>query len=128
MPGGNTSDEKSAWLARVLGITLPHGTGPDALAAWQRARAAAVTNLNTLADKIAGVGHPQRDQAIILLRAVRANLTEAPVSPRQQAELRRYLETDDVIEEAEAPNGLGILIVLRSPLLAALAHLEGASQ
>lgn len=128
MSGGSTPDEKTAWLARVLGVTLPHATGPAALATWQRARTAAIGDLNALADKVAGLDHPQRDQAIILLRAVRANLTEAPVSPRQQAELRRYLETDDVIDEAEAPNGLGITVILRTPLLAALAHLEGAPQ
>jgi hypothetical protein len=65
-------------------------------------------------------------EAVILLRAIAANLTEEPSTPQQLAELRRYLETDDVIEEAEEPNGFGIEVSLRAPLLEALSALESA--
>ena len=65
-------------------------------------------------------------KAIILIKAICANLSEEPATPQQIAELQRYLEDDDIIEEAESPNGYGIQISLRDPLLDALDELEDA--
>lgn len=127
---------KADWVRRVLAIELaPPGSGqPEAgegLAAWRQARSAAVTSLNALADAVGKLDIPEAPAAMILLRSVRANLTEAPTTPRQIAELRRYLQNDDVIDEAEHPNGFGITVSLRAPLLAALdglaAHSSGAN-
>ena len=64
--------------------------------------------------------HPKKDAAIILVRAIRANLTEAPGTPQQVDELERYLKTDAIIVAAETPNVFGIQIALRTPLLQAL--------
>ena len=98
----------------------------DALADWQAARATAMTSLRALEAAVRGMDVPERDRAVILLRAIQANLTEAPTTPRQVAELQRYIETDDIIAEAEDPNGFGITVALRQPLLAALAALRDA--
>lgn len=144
----SASDAKAAWLQRVLGVTaapsIPArdsgmaggaGTGPtvspskrpgDALAGWQAARAAAMTSLRALEAAVRKMDVPERDRAVILLRAIQANLTEAPTTPRQVAELQRYIETDDIVAEAEDPNGFGITVALRQPLLAAIAALRAA--
>lgn len=98
----------------------------DALAGWQAARATAMTSLRTLEAAVRRMDVPERDRAVILLRAIQANLTEAPTTPRQVAELQRYIETDDIVAEAEDPNGFGITVALRQPLLAALAGLRDA--
>ena len=116
---------RAAWLARVLGVTIPADPATPPLAAWRSARAAAIATLRALESAIRGMEVPQAAPAIILVRAIAANLTESPVTPAQQAALRRYLETDDIIAEAEDPNGFGITVRLRAPLLAALAGLEG---
>ena len=42
-------------------------------------------------------------------------------SQAQVAELQKYLQTDSIITDAESPNGFGIKISLRKPLLEALA-------
>jgi alkylhydroperoxidase family enzyme len=129
---GADAGAKTDWISRVLGIDVtqsrpgpsaaPSGRAsePAGLAAWGQARAAAIASLNALADAVTTLDIPEARAATILLRAVRANLTEAPTTPQQVAELRRYLQTDDVIEEAEHPNGFGITVALRVPLLAAL--------
>lgn len=118
--------EQAAWVERVLGIRPQGPPGADAAAmrAWRDARDAAVGTLRTLAEHIGTLDHPSRDNAIVLLRAIAANLTAAPESAQQQRELRRYLETDDIVAEAEEPNGFGMVVSLRRPLLAALARLE----
>jgi hypothetical protein len=67
---------------------------------------------------------PEGDAAIILVRSIAANLTEKPTTASQIQELQHYLETDEVIEDAEAPNGFGIQVRIRQPLLASLAGLR----
>jgi hypothetical protein len=133
--GGAGSGPKVEWVQRVLGLkfasTPANGAAEppgqqnmaEGLAVWQQARGAAVVSLNALADAVATLDIPEAREAMILLRSVRANLTEAPTTSHQIDELRRYLETDDVIVEAEHPNGFGISVSLRSPLLAALDSL-----
>jgi hypothetical protein len=144
----SVSDAKAAWLQRVLGVTAaptaqardnemagvtgtstptsPSRRPADALAGWQAARATAMTTLRALEAAVRQMDVPERDRAVILLRAIQANLTEAPATPRQVAELQRYIETDDIVAEAEDPNGFGITVALRQPLLAALATLRDA--
>jgi hypothetical protein len=127
MVQGEESAQKSGWVRRVLGIDLaPLNTLPTGLAAWQAARSAAIDTLDLLADAVDTLPIPEAPEAIILLRSIRANLTEAPTTPQQIEELRRYLETDDVIAEAEDPNGFGITVELRTPLLAALNAIQPA--
>ena len=128
--GMAATQEQAAWVGRVLGVAAAAPAGAaagkgleQALAGWQAARATALASLKQLEGAFRGMEHPARDQAIILLKAVQANLTAAPTSAAQVKELARYLTTDDVITEAEIPNGFGITVSLREPLMQALAGL-----
>ncbi len=118
------SEAMNEWVARVLGVATDAGgaaAAPKGMAGWKAARTTALASLKSLETAIRGFDDPELDQAIILLRAVQANLTAEPATPAQVAELERYLTTDDVITDAEAPNGFDITVDLRGPLLAALA-------
>jgi len=121
---------RDAWVQRVLGVAPGGGAAgaglPAALAQWRDRRADVVGTLRSLEAAIRAMKHPRGDGAIILVRAISANLTAVPESPRQVAELRRYLETDDIIDDAELENGFGIPVRIRAPLLPALAALERA--
>lgn len=97
--------------------------GPG-LAAWQKARSAALSQIKALQVHIGKMQHPRGNAALILLKSIQANLSARPDSPAQVAELRRYLQTDDILREAERPNGFGLTVALRQPLLAALDTLE----
>ena len=124
----DSGDAKAAWTERVLGVVVGgrgSGTLPD-LSGWRAARATAIASLTALEAAVRGMDVPERGEAIILLRAIRANLTAEPATPQQVAELRRYIATDDIIAEAEDPNGFGIEVNLRAPLLAALDGLGAA--
>jgi len=98
-----------------------------ALAQWQTARGDALTALRQLENAFRNMQHAASDRAIILLRAIQANLTAAPTSLAQIAELENYLNTDRIITEAEMPNGFGFKVQLRAPLLAALTELRHAA-
>jgi hypothetical protein len=95
-----------------------------ALAQWQGARVAALGQLKALQGKISAMQHPRGNSAIILLRSIQANLSARPDTRRSVEALERYLQEDDVIAEAEAPNGFGLKVELRKPLLAALSSLK----
>jgi hypothetical protein len=73
-----------------------------------------------------GFEHPDSDEGIILLRAIQANLTAEPATTRQVDELESYVTSDDIFVEAEEPNGFGITVTLREPLLAAIASLRAS--
>ena len=113
-----------AWLSQTFGVSL--GGGGGGLEGWRGARTAALGQLVALETAFRGMDEPEVNEAIILLKAIQANLTEAPETAQQVDELRKYLETSDIIEEAEEPNGFGLTINLREPLLAALAQVRPA--
>lgn len=116
---------KTAWVERVLGVSVAgqSRSGGTAIAGWKQARAEAVAQLRRLGRAIQAVEDPEADAAVILLEAIAKNLTPEPAHRRAVAELNRYLSTDDIITEAEMPNGYGIEVTLREPLLRALAPL-----
>jgi hypothetical protein len=120
---------KAAWLERVLGWRPQAGPAPsnnagDAMAGWTAARTTALASLKALEGAYRGMKHELSDSAIILLRAIQANLTATPATPAQVKELEAYLTGDRIITEAETPNGFGFKVELRKPLLAALAKLK----
>jgi hypothetical protein len=119
----------AARLLAEIGATLdsaPTGgsKGSQGMAQWQAARSGAIASLTALEAAIRKVTHPNRDKAIIIVRAIRANLTERPETMEQVKNLESYLITDQVIEVAERPNKLGVQVALRKPLLAALQTLR----
>ncbi len=68
---------------------------------------------------IAEEKHPESAKAIIELKAVISNLTETPNTPQMVAELRRWLEQDDVVSDV-----CEFALDIRSPLLAALPSFD----
>jgi len=100
-------------------------SAPMGMAGWQAARGTALASLKALEGAFRDMKEPETDRAIILLRAIQANLTAAPTTPAQVKELETYIKTDRIIQEAEMPNGFGFKVELRDPLLAALAGLSG---
>lgn len=127
-------DARSAWVQRVLGVTVGQrkdeaAAGPEAgpaLQRWQAERGKAVASLRALSAAIVKSGDPEARDALILLQAIAANLTPAPDLLRAVAELERYVTQDDIIDDAEQPNPFGVEIKLREPLLPALAALRDA--
>ena len=123
---------QAEWVHRVLGIDPAGSSGGSgggggvkaALDRWTASRSEVVGQLRKLESAIKGMQHPSGDRAIILVRAIIANLTPAPDSKRSVAELRRYIETDDIIDDAESQNGFGIDIRIREPLLPVLEALD----
>ena len=117
------------WIPGGPGGGAPAG-GPSAdalkaaLAAWQSARNKALADLKQLEAKIKALADRESDAAIVLLRGIQGNLTERPATLQQVTALERYLQTDSIITDAESPNGFGIKISLRKPLLEALGKLK----
>lgn len=145
MPDSADLEQKAKWILRVLSLDMSRERGPalvaDAgplghatvapdgdeipgLAAWQTARAAAVQSIDQLEAAFRTMDEPEVPQAIILLAAIRAQLTPKPDTQQKVEALRRYIEQDTKIEEAEMPNGFGFTVSLRAPLLAALSNLR----
>ena len=122
------SEDKVEWVGRILGVNVASGSGgasdaAAAMAAWQTERAAAKEALRAIARAIQQMKAPEGDAAVILVKAIAANLTEAP-DRRGVSELQRYLASDPIVAEAEWPNGFGIEIKLREKLLPRLAALQ----
>lgn len=127
------SDTKATWTERVLGVRVRPRPGvtpiapqdmAKALGAWQAERKLAIAGLNKLEMLVRASNHPETDAAVRLLRAIRANLTEAPETERQVAELARYIEQDEIFATAEMPNVFGVALNIRAPLGRALAALR----
>ncbi len=95
-----------------------------ALVVWQGAREKAVNQLKALAKAIAAAKDPDSAPAIILVNAIIKNLTARPDTAQKVQELERYIQTDDIIGDAELPNGFGVTVRLKQPLLAALVPLK----
>src|SRR5271167_25035 len=107
---GNRSS-KDAWVSRVLGVDvkadrpLAPPSRTRAAEQWGTARETVLATLKDLELSIRSMNDPLGDDAIILVKAIAANLTAAPQTPQQIGELKRYLQTDPIIDDAESPNG-----------------------
>ena len=129
MSGTGEQAGKRAWVLRVLGIDPAGATAGGvgaALDQWTRSRAEVIAQLRQLEQAIRAMKDPLADEAIILVKAISANLTAAPDSKQSVAELRRYITTDSIIDDAELENGFGITVRIRAPLMPALAALDAA--
>jgi hypothetical protein len=110
------------WVVRVLGLGLAKPS--HALQTWHTQREAAVGRLKSLAAAIAGSRDAEAPDAIILIQAIIKNLTPQPDTQQKVIQLEKWLQTDDILEDAEAPNPFGVEVAIRQPLLAALADLK----
>jgi hypothetical protein len=95
-----------------------------ALAKWEQARATVVQQMQSLRAAIEASNHGQADAALIELKAIQANLTARPDNLAKVDSLIHYLETDDVVADADAPNAFGVAIDIQVPLLEALDELK----
>lgn len=124
--------QAGAEIKRLAALLASPVASPDpalldqALAAWTQARTAVLAQLLALEKAIRGMKDPEGDAAIILVKAIQANLTARPDSRQAVAELERYISTDDIIDEAQGPNGFGLTVEIRTPLLAALSKVRAA--
>jgi hypothetical protein len=80
--------------------------------------------LHALGSAIAASKDPEARDAIILIKAIGANLTESPTTLNSINELERYLVTDDIIDDAEEENGFGIDVRIRETLLPVLSDMK----
>jgi len=124
---------KDAWVSRVLGVEVAADRSTTAAASpartraseqWGSARETVLDALKDLEMSIRSMNDPLGNDAIILVKAIAANLTAQPQTPQQIGELKRYLQTDSIIDDAESPNGFGIEVKIRAPLMSALLAME----
>lgn len=118
--------KRLAALLASPGASEDPGALDQALGAWTQARIAVLGQLLALEKAIRGMKDPEGDAAIILVKAIQANLTARPDTRQAVAELERYISTDDIIDEAQGPNGFGLTVEIRTPLLAALSKVRAA--
>lgn len=101
------------------------GVDPKAaIAAWQAARNQAIAPLKQLIAEIQAMADADGDAAISLVEDIQAKLNVSPATLEQAAAFERYLKTDTAITDAESPNGFGVTINIRKPLLEALTKLK----
>jgi hypothetical protein len=118
---GKILDAMEAMMRKAPAIGLD-----AALEQWTAARGKVINDLKALEKAIREMKDPDGDEAIILVKAIQANLTARPENAKAVQELERYISTDEIITEAEEPNGFGLKIAIRGPLLPALAALRSA--
>jgi hypothetical protein len=120
-----TDDAARAALAVAGGEEAAEQLDPAAaLAAWEAAREQVVVEIRKAAAAVAATKNVHARAALIELQSIIRQLTPRPQTPQQVAELQRYLQTDQVITDAEAlPSWLATLQI-RAPLLKALAALK----
>ncbi len=83
-----------------------------------------VAQLRNTSRAIAQTRHPDATKVMIVLASIIKNLTAAPGTPQQVAELERYLREDDVIPAAEELPRDFSPPRIREPLPKALAALK----
>jgi len=121
---------QDAWVLRVLGVEtkadpqVASAAPSRAAEQWETAREMVLATLNDLESSIRSMNDPLGNDAIILVKAIAANLTAAPRTPQQIDELKRYLQHDTIINDAESENGFGIKVEIRAPLMSALLAME----
>src|SRR5262249_21287548 len=102
--------------------TEPTSSPPegDGLAGWTSARAQVLTNIREVVDAIRTIEHPDAIRAVVTLESIAKNITAEPKTPQSVAELKRWLEQDELVAAAErTPTALGKLSI-REPLQKAL--------
>jgi hypothetical protein len=112
----NTADSPAAPATKAEALAA-------ALAQWKKVRSEIFTNLRALGKAIAETQDPDAAEAIIKIRSLLAQIPETPDNPSTVAEVRRYLETDDIIDDIETPNPFDLKINIKAPLLPILTQI-----
>jgi len=98
----------------------------SALKQWQASRSAVMAQLERLESEIGSFSDPSSGEALVRVKAIRANITAQPADMQTINELQAYLESDRIVRAVEAPNGFGFSVEVRAPLLQALETLKPA--
>lgn len=104
--GGNDAEAKKAELAKAMDD-------------WKVRRAKAVASLKDVAGKIAASKHASATRAILEIQAVMKNITAEPATLQQVNELRKWLSSDDVVNDV-----CELASDVRTPLLIPLERMR----
>jgi hypothetical protein len=137
-----------AWVNKVLAVTLSPATlganvssaaagaagsrdeqGEEherevAVRRWNIACTDAVSQLESLTAAIRASGHARAHEAALMVTEVIKKLGTRPTTIEVLSDLEDYLIVEDVITSVERPNGFGIKVEIRKPLLAAVAGMR----
>jgi hypothetical protein len=91
---------------------------------WQKAKIDTTNQIRQLQTALAKTKRPEAAQVARILDSVLTGLQIHPDSEENLKALETYVATDDIITKAEKPNPWGIKIVIRAPLMKALAGLK----
>ena len=89
------------------------------MADWKTRRATAVGKLKDVATRIASAKHASSGKAILEIQAVMKNIPAEPATLQQVAETRRWLSTDDVVNDV-----CELAADVRTPLLVPLERMH----
>jgi hypothetical protein len=90
---------------------------------WQKAKIETITQIRQLQTALAKTKQPGALRVAKRLESIPTRLQTHPDSDENRKVLETYVTTDDTITRAEKPNLWGIKIVIREPLMKALAGL-----
>jgi hypothetical protein len=119
---------KEIWIERVLGVRVGAGSPrlEEALKEWESRRAEVRARLSELDRAIRAADDPEADEAVKLIGGIGKNLIERPDTPQKVKELEDYLIAEDLVDDAETPNGFGVTVSIREPLLLVLRKVKAA--
>ncbi len=94
------------------------------MAEWNARLKDVITTLKAVGRALRGMEPHFAEPAIVELLSLMANLASIPDTARKVDELARYLETDDIMDDIEEPNGFGIEVRVRGELLPVLKRAQ----
>jgi hypothetical protein len=96
----------------------------NGMVGWQKAKIEAINKIRQLQTALVKTKRPRSVEVAKLLESVPRGLQIHPDSEENLKALETYLATDEILTKVEAPNPWGIKIVIREPLMKALAGLK----
>ena len=114
-----TAPKSSSSSAGAKGADAKKKELEQLMADWKSRRAAAVSKLKDVAGKIAAAKHASSGKAILEIQAVMKNLPAEPATLQQVNETRKWLSTDDVVNDV-----CDLVADVRTPLLVPLERMH----
>ena len=109
MPNTQECQEWIDGAKKLLGKSkdpgLDGGKTGNKLAGWQSARSKVIASLKELEDRIRAMADPESDAAIMLVKAIQANLT-SPRSLALDGDGNLFLTDRDVVRRVDAASGI----------------------
>jgi hypothetical protein len=120
--GKGSYDVANGILDRLEPLIVKGAVG--GMVGWQKARIEVINQIRKLQTSLMKTKHPDDAQIAKILESVPSGLQTNPDSEENLKALETYVATDDTISKAEMSNPWGIKIVIREPLMKALAGLK----